>query len=82
MFSEQELYLTLVIMFACVFFDVDPVKSFELALGARTVAQKLGKLVEANVRFTSTTGMFSHLVDKMRETEGPMNDYGVKMIRR
>ena len=81
-FSEYELHLILILMFTLIFFDVDPTKSFELALGTRGATLQLGKLVEANVKFVSSTGFLGGMVDKLSETTGPLADYGVHMIRR
>ena len=69
-------------MFVFLFFDVDPVKSFPLALGARKVTQQLGKLVEANVKFISSTSWISGITDQFIDTEGPHKDYGVDLVRR
>ena len=55
-YSEQELYMVLAVIFACIFFDLDPAKSFPLRMAARQVAQQLGKLVEANVKMVNMTG--------------------------
>lgn len=72
----------LIIQFVFIFFDVDPAKSFELALGARKVTQAYCKVVAANVKYTATTGIFGGLTDKLREVQGPLADYGVHMVRR
>lgn len=69
-------------MFVFIFFDIDPTKSFELALGSYSATQALGKLVEANVKFMSATGMFSGIMDRKREWQGPLASYGVHMIRK
>lgn len=69
-------------MFIFIFFDVDPVKTFELALGCRKVTQQLGKLVEANVKFLNSTSWVSGYTDKLSAENGPLADYGVHMIRR
>lgn len=79
-YSEQELYMVLAVIFVCIFFDIDPVKSFPLRQAARTVAQQLGKLVEANVKITrgfGTRGLFSGSAKK----DDPLASYGVNMIK-
>lgn len=81
-YSEHELYLVMAAMFVFIFFDVDPVKTFELALGCRQVTQQLGKLVEANVNFLNSTSWVSGVADKFQAWEGPLSDYGTHMIRR
>ncbi len=41
-YTEQELYSILGLIFVAVFFDIDPVKSFPLRQAAKTVALQLG----------------------------------------
>lgn len=81
-YSEQELYMVLAVIFVCIFFDLDPANSFPLRHAARAVSQQLGKLVEANVHSVSMTGMIAGLVDRFRENQNPLSDYGVHMVRR
>ena len=81
-YSEQELYMVLALIFACIFFDLDPAKSFPLRMAARTVTQQLGNLIEANVKMVNMTGWIAALVDGMHQHHTPLTDYGVHMIRR
>ena len=81
-YTEHELYLVIALIFAFIFFDVDPVKTFPLALGAKEVASQLGALIETNVNFVSKTGFLASLTDKFMENEGPLRDYGVHMVRK
>lgn len=81
-YSEQELYIVLALMFILIFFDVDPVKTFPLALGAHTTTQGLGKLVAANVKFTSGSGILGGIAGKLHHQQGPLADYGVHMIKK
>ncbi|KAL8708190.1 MAG: hypothetical protein Q9220_006860 [cf. Caloplaca sp. 1 TL-2023] len=81
-FSEQELFMVICVIFTGIFFDMDPAKSFPLRHAARAVSQQLGKLIEANVHSVSMTGMVAGIVDKFRENQNPLSDYGVHMIRR
>lgn len=81
-YSEQEMYMVLAIIFVCIFFDLDPAKSFPLRLAAKAVTQQLGKLIEANVKAVNMTGWVANLVDGRRENHSPLKDYGVHMIRR
>ncbi|KAL9587477.1 MAG: hypothetical protein Q9212_000179 [Teloschistes hypoglaucus] len=80
-YSEQELYMVLSVIFICIFFDLDPATSFPLRHATRAVAQQLGKIVEANVKSVSMTGLISGIVDKLRENNNPLADYGVHMVR-
>ncbi len=81
-YSEQELYMVLAVIFTCIFFDLDPAKSFPLRMAAKAVTQQLGKLVEANVQMVNATGFVAGIVDGMRQNHSPLTDYGVHMVRR
>lgn len=81
-YSEQELYMVLAVIFIGIFFDIDPSKSFPLRAAARTVTQQLGKIVEANVSSVNMTGWVAGVVDGFREENNALKDYGVHMIRR
>jgi len=81
-YSEQEMYMVLAVLFTCIFFDLDPAKSFPLRQAARAVTQQLGKLVEANVKMVHATGWIAGVVDGMHQQHNPLTDYGVHMVRR
>ena len=81
-YSEEEMYMVLAIIFTCVFFDLDPTKSFPLRLAAKAVTQQLGTLVEANVKTVNATGWIAGIVDGMHQNHSPLTDYGVHMVRR
>ena len=81
-YSEQELWMVLSLIFTAIFFDLDPGKSFSIRHAARTVGQQLGKLIEANVKSVNMTGLISGIVDRLRENDNPLSDYGVHMVRR
>lgn len=79
-YSEQELYMVLAVMFVCIFFDIDPVKSFPLRQAAKTVTQQLGKLVEANVKLATSFGIRG-LFSGSAQKDDPLAMYGVNMAR-
>ncbi|KAF2456698.1 fatty acid oxygenase PpoC [Lineolata rhizophorae] len=81
-FTEHEMYMALAAIFICIFFDLDPAKSFPLHVAARAVAAKLGALVEANVKAVNLTGWIAGLVDGFHQNESHLTDYGVHMVRR
>jgi linoleate 8R-lipoxygenase / 9,12-octadecadienoate 8-hydroperoxide 8R-isomerase len=81
LFTETELYLLMATVFASVFYDVDPAKSFPLRHAARNVAQKLGKLMELKVRFVEKTGFLQNLLEAFYRHDS-LSDYGVHLIRR
>ncbi|KAJ5504378.1 hypothetical protein N7463_007252 [Penicillium fimorum] len=80
-FSEQELYQILAVIFASIFYDVDVSKSFQLCQTARNVAQQLGELTLANVELVSKTGFISNLVNRLHRHD-ILSEYGVHMIQR
>ena len=80
-FSEHELYAIVAVIFTCIFFDFEPSKSFPLRMAAHTFGQKLGALIESNVKATSMTGFASGLIDGFRENQNALKSYGVHMIR-
>lgn len=81
-YTEHEMYMIMSVIFTCIFFDLDPAKSFPLRKAARAVAQQLGKIVEANVKSVGATGFLSSFIDGLRKNDNPLADYGVHMIRR
>jgi linoleate 10R-lipoxygenase len=74
--------MALAVIFVCIFFDLDAVKSFPLHMAAKAVSEKLGKLIEANVKSIAATGFVKSFADGFRENKGPLSQYGVHMIRR
>ncbi|KAI9838713.1 MAG: hypothetical protein M1838_004543 [Thelocarpon superellum] len=81
-YTEQELYLVLTVMFVRVFFDLDPAKSFPLTQLARSLSQQLGKLVEMNVEAVNATGWIAGVIDRLHQHHTALTDYGVHMIRK
>lgn len=69
-------------IFTCIFFDLDPVKSFPLRQAARAVAQQLGQIVEGYVKSVKATSLLSGLTDRFRKNKNALSDYGIHMIRR
>lgn len=80
--TEHEMYMALAVIFVCIFFDLDVVKSFPLHMAAKAVSAKLGALIEANVKSVAMTGFVKSFADGLRENHGPLSQYGVHMIRR
>lgn len=79
-YTEQELYMVLSLIFVCVFFDIDPVKSFPLRQAAKTVTMQLGKLIETNVKIArgfGIRGLFSESAKK----DDPLASYGINTIK-
>ena len=65
------MYMVMALIFICIFFDLDPAKSFPLRMAGRAVTQQLGKLIEANV-----------IVGGLTQHHSSLTDYGVHMVRR
>jgi hypothetical protein len=78
-FSEQELYKALAIIFVAIFFDIDPAKSFPLRQTAKEVAEKLGGIVEMNVKLATKFGIRGLYTPKYKDD--PLSAYGVNMAK-
>ncbi|KAI9706373.1 MAG: hypothetical protein M1836_003378 [Candelina mexicana] len=81
-YSEHELYMVMSLVFICIFFDLDPAKSFPMRQAAKIVTQQLGKLVQLNVEAVHATGFVAGVVEKLFQKETALSDYGVHMVRR
>ena len=81
LFSETELYLLMAVVFASIFYDADPARSFPLRHAARNIAQKLGKLMELKVNLVEKTGLLQGLLNVFyrHDTTSP---FGGQLIRR
>ncbi|KAJ0108757.1 hypothetical protein J7T55_011248 [Diaporthe amygdali] len=47
-YTEEELYAVLALIFITIFLDVDPVKTFPNRQAAKTISEQLGKLIETS----------------------------------
>ncbi|KAI9661338.1 MAG: hypothetical protein M1831_003071 [Alyxoria varia] len=61
-FTEYELYRIFVGVFTCVFFDVDPQKSFEVHKLSKDPTHQLGEILIANVKSIQATGSLSEVI--------------------
>jgi hypothetical protein len=80
-YTEQELYQVLSILFMAIFYDVDPSKSFLLRNAAKMLTAQLGDLVMFNVEAVSKTGVIADFIAKLH-TKTELSEYGVHMIQR
>lgn len=80
-YTEDELYKILALVFSCIFYDVDPVQSFKLRELSRNMTQKLGELVMLNAKVISKTSFIGSMISKFNGNEA-LADYGIHMIRR
>ncbi|KAF3349813.1 hypothetical protein VD0002_g6481 [Verticillium dahliae] len=79
-YSEQELYQLLAVIFVGIFFDLDPVKSFPLRQAAREASQTLGKVIETNVKLATTLGIRGLFTGKADKND-PLAAYGTNLIK-
>ncbi|CAK7563354.1 MAG: hypothetical protein SEPTF4163_001221 [Sporothrix epigloea] len=82
-YSEQELYTVLALIFVTIFFDIDPVKSFPLRQATKQVCTQLGSIIESNVRLTLGLGMralFSGAAPKKSDSDS-LFAYGTHTIK-
>ncbi|KAK0624973.1 heme peroxidase [Bombardia bombarda] len=70
-YTAHELYAVLAVIFAAIFYDVDPVKSFSTRQAARTVASQLGTVIEGGVKSAKS---FSGKKDEIR-------NYGAELVK-
>ncbi|KAF4126244.1 linoleate 10R-lipoxygenase [Geosmithia morbida] len=78
-FTEQELYQALSVIFTCIFFDIDPAKSFPLRQAAKEAADKIGGAVEMNVKLATMFGISGLFTSK--SGNDPLSRYGVNMAK-
>lgn len=83
-YTEQEMYGVLAMIFITIFFDLDIVKSFALRQQTKVMCEGLGNLVEMNVKITRLTGgsgFFVGNISGKKKKDDPLASYGVNMIR-
>lgn len=81
-FTQQELWMAMCVIFTAVFFDFEPVKSAPVKQIARKLSNMIGKLIELNVKSVTATSFASKFFDSRRENENALSQYGIHMIRK
>lgn len=81
-FTEDQLYLIMAAIFACIFYDADPAKSFPLRQVSQQMAQQLGQLCLLNVESVGATGLIADIIARLHNGKTALSDYGVHMIQR
>ncbi|KAA8898494.1 putative fatty acid oxygenase PpoA [Sphaerosporella brunnea] len=81
-FTEQELYKIHAILFAWVFLDADPGKSFQLRQATRQAAEAFKGVVEPICRAIKLGKPILDVIDALHKDHGPMSIYGKHMIER
>ncbi|KAK5120264.1 hypothetical protein LTR85_006470 [Meristemomyces frigidus] len=81
--TEQQLYMVMAAVFICVFFDVDPPKSFPLRQQAKDATQQLGKFVKLLVEAVKHgKGLAEWGIEKADPVAPELREYGIHMIRK
>lgn len=78
-FSEQELFQFLTMIYICIFLDYDPVKSFPLRRAAKAASAQLGALIETNVKLGLAFGMKGLYVKKFKNDV--LAQYGHELVK-
>ncbi|KAI1148496.1 linoleate diol synthase [Nemania diffusa] len=75
-YTEEELYAVLALIFVCLFYDIDHVKSFPLRQAAKTTTGQLGQLIEAHVKSINGFGLFAS-----KPKRGDLAAYGTDLVK-
>lgn len=78
-FTEQELFSALSLLFVSVFLDVDRTKSFPLQQAAKDVSQQLAQIVETNVKLGTSLGLRGLFTSKAKDDS--LSAYGVNIAK-
>ena len=81
-YTEQELYMIMSVIFITIFSDTNPDKSLPIRLATRSVTSTLGKTVEASVKSATSSGIISGLVNNLQSNGSPLKDHGNDIIQR
>ncbi|RDW83399.1 hypothetical protein BP5796_04890 [Coleophoma crateriformis] len=83
LFTEQELYLILAVVFAYVFLDADPATDQGLKNGGLAAIEPLSKAVHAVVTSVNASSFLAPIRNMLNGHElGFVNDYGTNLIKR
>ncbi|KAK4555581.1 hypothetical protein LTR86_007334 [Recurvomyces mirabilis] len=81
--TEQQMYLVFGAVFICIFFDLDPTKSFNLRQQARDAAQQVGEIVKAIVIYVKEgKDLAVWLGEKIDPIAPELREYGLHMIQK
>ncbi|KAE8355189.1 heme peroxidase [Aspergillus coremiiformis] len=81
-FTDNEIFMIMAVIFSSIFFDVDKTKSFSLHHAARAVSQQLGQSVEGHVKSINSPGFLSGVIDSFRNDHNVLKEYGDQLIKR
>lgn len=82
LYTEQQLYQVLSILFMAIFYDIDPSKSFLLRNAAKELTAQLGAMCMLYVEAVSKGGMIADIVAKLHSNKSELTEYGIHMIHR
>ena len=81
--TEQQLYLIDAAMFICIFFDLDPAKSFPLRQQAYEATQQLGQFMKLLVEVVKHGRDLAEAgIARLDPVSPELSQYGIHMIRR
>jgi linoleate 8R-lipoxygenase / 9,12-octadecadienoate 8-hydroperoxide 8R-isomerase len=78
-YSEHEAYMVMALVFTCVFFDADPMKTFPLRQASYEFTQQLGELMEGLIHLSTNNGWLSGFLPKSKKSSLPI--YGAHMVK-
>ncbi|OGM41008.1 fatty acid oxygenase [Aspergillus bombycis] len=81
-FTENETFMSMAVIFNSIFFDVDKTKSFSLHHAARAVSQQLGHSVESHVKSISSPGFLSGIIGHRHNDHNALKEYGDQLIKK
>lgn len=84
-YTEQELYLLLTVIFSAIFFDADIANGLKLNTTARELMQQLGSLVQLNAESVAKVGPLADLVARLggaKSANSTLSQFGNHLIER
>ena len=80
MYTEQQLYTLMAVIFTCIFADADPANSFQLRQAARQLTQQLGEIMETLVIPEAKGSTMVSTVLGLLHKHSALSEYGLHMI--
>ncbi|KAE8373908.1 heme peroxidase [Aspergillus bertholletiae] len=81
-FTDNETFMSMAVIFTSIFFDVDTTKSFPLHHAARAVSQQLGHSVESHVKSINSPSFLSSFIGNRRNDHNALKEYGDQLIKK
>ncbi|ROV91089.1 hypothetical protein VPNG_09932 [Cytospora leucostoma] len=80
MYTEEELYSVLTLIYITIFLDIDPVRTFPTRQAAKTVSEQLSKLIETNVGTVNGWGLRG-LFSSGEQRNDPVQSLGITLVK-